>query len=86
MARMSGIDPREAGLFTRLLLGFARRKLAKLTGRAQVIEPLTITAHHPRLLLAQGQMEMGQEAARTIDARLKTLAHVRAAMRIGCPF
>jgi hypothetical protein len=52
----------------------------------RVIQPIRITAHHPRLLKAMGQMEMGQEAARTVDAALKALVDIKTAMLIGCPF
>lgn len=31
-------------------------------------------------------MEMGQEAARKVDASLKMLAQVKTAMLVGCPF
>ena len=45
-----------------------------------------ILAHHGRLLFAQGQMELGQEAAKSVDPLLKDLASIRAAMLVGCPF
>jgi hypothetical protein len=62
------------------------RKMAKLTGRRSVVEPIKITAHHTRLLWAQGQMELGQEAANSVPATLKDLAGIKAATMIGCPF
>jgi hypothetical protein len=33
-----------------------------------------------------GAMEMGQEAARSVDAGLKALVSIKVAMEIGCPF
>ena len=45
-----------------------------------------MTAHHPRLLKAYGQMEMGQAAAQSVRANVKALAGIRAATLIGCPF
>ena len=86
MARMNGIELHEAGWFTRLIYWVVRRKMAKLTGQNRLIEPIKITAHHPRLLKALGQMEMGQEAARTVPIALKSLASIKAATLIGCPF
>jgi hypothetical protein len=86
MARIKGIEPREAGWFTRLIYWLVRRKVGKLTGQARLVEPIRITAHHPRLLWAIGQMEMGQEAARSVPAPLKTLASVKAATLVGCPY
>ena len=86
MARMNGVEPDQAGWFNRLVYWFVRRKVGKLTGNARLVEPVKITAHHPRLLKAYGQMEMGQEAARSIPTPLKSLASIKAAMLIGCPF
>jgi hypothetical protein len=86
MARMSGLEPHQAGWLARLLYGMVKRKVGKITGRSLLVEPVKITAHHGRLLWAYGQMEMGQEAARTVPAPLKSLASLMAASRIGCPF
>lgn len=86
MARMEGVEPREAGWFTRLVYWMVRRKMGKLTGKSQLIEPVKVIAHHPRLLRAFGQMEMGQEAARTLPDKLKSLVSIKAATLIGCPF
>src|SRR6185436_20328117 len=71
MARMKGIETHEAPWFTRLLYWFVQRGVAKNTGRSRLVEPIKITAHHPRLLRAVGQMEMGQEAARSVPTTLK---------------
>jgi 4-carboxymuconolactone decarboxylase len=86
MARMAGVEPGEAGLFTRLVYWLVRRKVGKIAGRPLLVEPIKITAHHPRLLRAYGQMEMGQEAATSLPSGLKTLASIRAATLIGCPY
>jgi hypothetical protein len=83
---MKGVEPHEANWFTRLIYWVVRRKMAKMTGRDQLIEPITITAHHPRLLKAMGQMETGQAAARSVPDRLKSLASIKAATLVGCPF
>ena len=86
MARMNGLEPRQAGWYTRLVYWLARRGAGKVTGHSRLVEPVTITAHHPRLLKAYGQMEMGQAAATTVPAPLKALAGIKAATLIGCPF
>lgn len=86
MARIPGIEPHQAGLFTRLVFWLTRRKIGKLSGHQRLIEPVQITAHHPRLLRAYGQMEMGQEAATSVPAHLKALADIKTATLIGCPF
>ena len=80
MARIRGVEAREAGWFTRLAYWMVKRKIGR------VVTPLKIAAHHPRLFRAVGEMEMGQAAARSVNAGLKALAQLKAAMLIGCPF
>jgi hypothetical protein len=86
MAHMKGVEPAEAGWFTRLVYWFVRRKIAKVAGKDHLIEPVKIAAHHPRLLRAIGRMDGGVEAARSVPAPLKRLAGLQAAMLVGCPF
>jgi len=86
MAYMNGIEPAEAGWFTRLVYSFIRRKIGKVTGKQRLIEPAKIAAYHPRLLRAMGQMEGALEGARTVPTELKRLATLRAATLVGCPF
>jgi hypothetical protein len=86
MARMNGLEPHQAGWYTRLVYWFVRRSIGKLTGSSRLVEPVTITAHHPRLLKAYGQMEIGQGAAASVPALLKALAGIKAATLVGCPF
>jgi len=78
MPRIEG--PSKPSPFARVAYFMTKRKVGK------VIEPIQVHAHHPRLLRALASMEMGQEAAKSVDAGLKSLASIRVAMRIGCPF
>jgi len=80
MARIPGVEPEQAGWFVRFVYWLVRRKLGR------VVLPIKVTAHHPRLLRSLGEMEAGQMAARSVDARLKSLAEVKVATLIGCPF
>jgi hypothetical protein len=86
MARIRGVEPAEAGWLTRILYSFVRRKVRALTGRDELVEPIRITAHHTRLLVGLGQMEMAQAAAHSVPARLKALASLESARLIGCPY
>ena len=79
-APFEGVDPKRASLVARIAFFFTRRKVGR------VIAPVTVHAHHPRLLRGYAGMEMAQEAASRLPSALKTLAGVRAATRIGCPF
>ena len=80
MGRIAGVGRQEAGLFAKFAYFMTKRRLGR------VITPITITAHHPRLLRAYAHMELGQEAARTVPAQLKALVQVKVAMMVGCPF
>ena len=80
MARIPGVEKEQAGWLVRIAYWLTRRKLGR------VVLPVRIMAHHPRLLRGVGSMEMAQEAARTVDLRLKCLVQIKVAQRIGCPF
>ena len=86
MARMNGLEPQQAGLYTRIVYWFVRRGIGKITGRSRLVEPVKITAHHSRLLKAYGQMELGQGGATSVPFQLKALAGIKAAALVGCPF
>jgi hypothetical protein len=80
MARIEGVPKNQAGLLGRIAYFMTKRRLGR------VVTPVTIYAHHPRLLRAYAQMEMGQEAAGSVGERLKHLAMIKVARLIGCPF
>lgn len=80
MARIRGIEAKEAGLVTRFLYWMTKRRLGR------VVLPFQITAHQPRLLRAIGEMEMKQHALETVEPRLKALAGIKTALLIGCHF
>jgi hypothetical protein len=80
MARILGLESNEVGFFTRFLYWMTGRKIGR------VILPFKITAHLPKLLVAVGGMEMGQQAVRAVDPKLKALAGIKSALLIGCPF
>ena len=84
MARIRGADPSEQGLlrglFTRIVYGLTRRKVG------QVVMPVQIVAHHPKLLWGYGQMEQSFASSHLVSAGLKDLAQLRVATLVGCPF
>ncbi len=80
MARIPGVERREAGLFAKFAYFLTKRRLGR------VVTPIAIAAHHPRLLRATAHMELGQEAAQTVPASLKAIVQVKTAIMIGCPF
>ncbi|HLG98463.1 MAG TPA: hypothetical protein VKX49_19250 [Bryobacteraceae bacterium] len=78
--RAQGVSDQEAGLKTRLIFWFVKRKLKRL--------PLgvRIRAHDPKLLELSGRMDMHVAASQTVPAILKELAQIKVAAMVGCPF
>ena len=78
MARIKGVEhPRG---FTRIALAMAKRMVGK------VPEPMTISAHNPAIFQAGAAYEYFLARAHRVPKRLKTLASIKAATLIGCPF
>ena len=86
MARIQLVDPKKAGLFVRLVFSIVRRKVSKLTGRAELVEPMRVNAHHPRIMWGFGQLDLAIEAGKSVPARYKQLAMLRVAKLVECPF
>lgn len=81
MARIEGVPPERAGLWTRIAYWYIKRSYGRL------MEIVKITAHNTRLLRGVGQMETAQKALlKSVDPVLVTLAELKVAMMVGCPF
>src|SRR5690348_16970036 len=63
MTRINGVTKKDAGWLTKALYWFARREFGA------VPEPVTVMAHHPKLLIASGRHELAAQKA------VKTSAH-----------
>ncbi len=57
---------------------------ARKAAYGEVMDPLRVTAHHPRLMLGYGMFEQATSKADLVPERLKLLAELRAAMAAGC--
>lgn len=80
MARIRGITDREAGLVARLAYRFSQSRFG------EVAEPLRVTAHHPRLMLGYGALELAADRSKLVNGRLKELATIKVAAQVGCEF
>ena len=78
MARIEGVE--RPGWLTRFVLGMAKRMVGKAP------EPMAISAHNPAIFQAGAAYEWFLGRARRVPKRLKTLASIKAATLIGCPF
>jgi hypothetical protein len=80
MARIEGVAAGRASWTVRFAYFLARRMVGK------VPEPLRVAAHHGDIFRAYSGYEFFLGRAKKVDARLKSLASLKAATRIGCPF
>ncbi len=80
MARIEAVSEWEAGPLGRFAYRLSRRRFG------EVAEPLTVMAHHPKLLLGYGLFELVFERSNLVDKRLKSLAVLKAAAMVGCEF
>ena len=80
MARVEGIDPKNAPFFMRQVF----KKVRKMVGRD--LTPQKIQARVPRLFWFNviGDWLLGQKAE--VPHRLRALVILRTAVRVGCPF
>lgn len=77
--RIAPLAPAQAGILTRLMYQFAKRRFG------EVPEPFTVAAHHPRLLTANAVHEMLlQSGSKTLPANVRELAVFWTARTIGC--
>ncbi|BBX39954.1 hypothetical protein MSIM_14050 [Mycobacterium simiae] len=77
--RIEPLPPQRAGLMTRAMYRFAKRRFG------QVPEPFAVTAHHRKLLVAGAVHEtMVERACRTLPASVRELAVFWTARAIGC--
>ena len=80
MARIDGIADAEAGLVTR----FVFRTAARQTGA--VPDPLRIMAKSGGTMWSAGLFQLAFDRAQKVDAKLKSLACLKAASLVGCVF
>ena len=79
MPRITGVPTRDAGLLLRALYWFSRKRFGA------VMEPVTITAHHPKILRASLRHELGiQRAAKKLPVAVRELAQYRVAQQVQC--
>ena len=80
MARIRGFERNEAPRTLRWAYGYTR----KLFGKE--LAPIKVLARVPAVFWAGGLLDMILRRSRRVDERLKSLAELRAAARVGCPF
>ncbi len=88
MARIKGVSARETGPLVRIGYRFARRQIARLSGREpeRMIEPVEMYAQVPGLLRGYARLEQATARLHRVDDRLKVLAELKAATLTHCEY
>ena len=69
MARIQSVEPENANILVKFIYRIAKGNVGKLTGRKELIEPVKVFAHHPRVLMAMGMMDGGLEKSKSVPSR-----------------
>jgi AhpD family alkylhydroperoxidase len=88
MARIAGVSARDAGPLERLGYRFARRAIARLTGREteNMIEPIEMYAHVPVLLRGYAKLEQATGKLHRLSKRFRALAELKTATLTQCEY
>lgn len=78
MARIEGLEGKEAPLVTRVLARIAKRKWGRVT------EMMKITTHVPKVAVGWAVFEMLFDRSAYAGRKLRKLAAVKTAMQLGC--
>lgn len=90
MARINGVDRRQASPMTKLAYRFGPRMMKKMTGRAPQtgdgLEPMRIWAYSPKMMIAMGRFNGPMRKGRTVPERIQNLVELKGAAMIGCEY
>jgi AhpD family alkylhydroperoxidase len=88
MSRLTGVSDHDAGLGAKIAFFFTQRKMARLTGvkTADMLEPLRMYAHLPRLLNAYGRLEQAESKLTVLGPRERALAELKSAITVRCDY
>ena len=78
MARIEGLEDKQAPLVSRMLARVARRKWGRVT------EMMQITAYAPKVASGWAAFEMLFDKSTFVERKLRKLAAVKTAMQLGC--
>jgi len=78
MTRIPTVPEGTGGPLVRTTYRQTRRRLGR------VVEPVKVYAHHPKLMVGWGMLELATERSDHVPRRLKELGVLRAAMLAGC--
>ena len=80
MAKIKPVPPENPGWLVKAANRYSRKRLGR------ELEPTSMLGHSSAILGGYAAFELAQGRATRVSARLKSLAQVKAAMMVGCPF
>jgi hypothetical protein len=80
LMRIQGIDPNEPPEIVRSVF---RRSLERY---GRVITPSLVMARLPEILMTAARLGQSIDGSNLVEASIKTMASLRAAQMVGCPF
>ena len=90
MARIQGVQKKQAGLMVRLVYRLGPRMMRKLAGRQPStgtgLEPMELWAHKPKLMMAMGKFNTAVRKPGTLEPRIRNLCELKGAAMIGCEY
>jgi AhpD family alkylhydroperoxidase len=88
MSRLIGVSDHDAKLGAKIAFFFTRRRFRQMTGleTAEMLEPLRMYAHIPRLLSAIGRLELAESKLDILSPRHRALAELKAATTVRCTY
>ena len=88
MSRLIGVSDHDAKLGAKIAFFFTRRRFRQMTGleTAEMLEPLRMYAHIPRLLSAIGRLELAESKLDILSPRHRALAELKAATTVRCEY
>jgi len=78
MARITGLEGKQASLSSRILARMAKRKWGRVT------EMMKITAHAPKVAAGWAAFEMLFDRSTFVERKLRKLAATKTAMQLAC--
>ena len=80
MSRITEVSEQSAGPMMRAAFSYVKKRLSK------VPTPMKVIARHPWIFRGYSAFEFALEKSRQVEPKLKSLASIKAATLVGCPF
>lgn len=84
MSRIEGVPAKKANPVVRVIYAMVRRELGRMTGKRELTPDIPVRAHRTSLLVGYGLLESSVARKPRVDAHLRGLVQLKAAVMQGC--